>query len=191
MPLEKSEQTLTRNDQTVELYVGEFGKNSKENAGKKFLYPVLKDETWDRDILMIGRPFVCNRITRAMRAIFGAIFIKSWDAETGTLDQEAWLEAAQDFTEGEEKRDELQDRKNELSDKFALITESEDFMAHPEKYSEQLKAIGDEVQGINESLKRIQQDIDAKTAKRNATKAANAKKAAEANAASMARKQAA
>ena len=43
--LVESEVTLTRNGVTVPLYIGEFGRASKENKGLKFPYPIVTEET--------------------------------------------------------------------------------------------------------------------------------------------------
>lgn len=170
----KSEATLTRNEVTVPLYIGEFGKLSKENQGLKFPYPIVDTNHFDRDIKMIGKDFVSDSMTKILRRIFGAIQVECWNKETGEINTDQWNEMASEFTEGEEKRDTLQEKKNILSDRFATITESEDFMASPDKYSEELKAIGEDVSSINNQLKSIQAKIDETTAKRNAKKAENA-----------------
>jgi hypothetical protein len=172
--LVKLEGTLTRNGVTVELYEGEFGKLSKENKGLKFPYPILSLVTFDRDVTMIGKEFISESMTKSLRRIFGQIQVECWDKEAGEVNLEQWQEMAADFTEGEEKRDILQAKKDALSDRFAIITEGDDFMANPDRYTTELKEIGDAVTAINTDLNVIKIKIDEKTAKRNATKAKNA-----------------
>lgn len=197
MELVKTDETLTRNGITVPLYQDEFGKLSKENSGKKFLCPLFDSSTPEAFAssvkFTVGDPiipnnFISTKLTKVFRSIFGQIMLKAWDAEKGEVDQDVWNELAQDFTEGEEKRDDLLADKQELADKFSELTDSEEFKADYLKFAPQLAELNAKTTAINASLKRIQEEIDAKTAKRNATKAANAAKLAAANAASIADK---
>ena len=181
--------TVLRNGASLNLITGVFSKLSEANKGKKFPYPEILESNWDTVVTFCELPFIVNNIQKKVRAAFAEIFLLSWDKDTGTLDQTDWLERVQDFTEGEEKKSVLEDQKADLATQFSAITESADFSANPTNYVPQLEKIGKEVANIDASLKRIQQDIDTKTAKRNATKAANAAKAAAANTASMAAKQ--
>jgi len=170
--------TLTRNEVEVELYEGVFGKLSKDNAGLKFPYPVVAEPTFDRDIKMIGKEFVCESMTKILRRIFGGIMVDCWSKEEGQVDQEAWNDAVQSFTEGQEKLENYQTRKNDLSDKFATYTDSPDFTGTPEQIKF-VEEVASQLTIINTEIKKIQMDIDAKTAKRNATKAKNAAALAE------------
>lgn len=172
----KTEATLTRNGETVPLYLGELGKASKENSGLKFPYPVVDPVTFERDVTMVGKDFVAESITRTLRRIFASIQIECWNKETGEVDAEQWQEMAQGFTEGDEKRDILQAKKNDLSDRLVLITDTEEFNSDPLKFTDQVREIGESIKAINIQLVEIQTKIDATTALRNATKA---KKAAE------------
>lgn len=175
--------------QTTALYDGVFGKASKENKGKHFPFIALSESNWDNDLAFIGKQFVSTKISKVLRALFGTFYVESWDETKGELDQAKWLELAQEFDQGQDKKDELLAEKDALSDQFALITDVEDFEKIPGNL-DKIKTLGEQITAINEKIKAIQVDIDAKTAKRNATKKANAEKAAADNAASMAKKQA-
>jgi hypothetical protein len=164
---EGKQATLTRNEATLPLIIGTFSKLAGDNKGKKFPYPEVDEKSWETAVNFIGTPFLVNLVQKKLRTVGGQLYIASWD---------------------EEKRDDLEERKAELADKINAMTEQDDFMTNFTKYSKEVEAIGEQIGAINVSLKKIQADIDAKTAKRNATKAKNAADLAAKNVASQAAK---
>jgi hypothetical protein len=169
--------TLSRNGVTLPLFKGQFGKLSKENAGLEFPYPVVdgKDQTaFNNAIAFLSLDYAAAKLTKGIRTIFGNLMVEAWDKETGAVDWESWQETAEAFTEGEEKRDLLQAEKDDLTEKMVKITDSEEFLKEPTKFTDALSQLGNAAAALSEQLKEIQVKIDVKSARRAATKKANA-----------------
>jgi len=181
-------------DMTVQCAVAEFGKLAKENKGKKFPYPEITSANLQTMIEFMGESFTAETLNRAVRKIFGGIYIDNVNEKTGLLNQEDWLRDATDFTEGVDTLDSLKEEKGDIQDEISSLIESPDYMAPEEgqpatseflAIEERIKALNKCIGPIKRRIANLEQKNAIKAEKRKATKIANEAKAAAAVAAAV------